>query len=84
MRSITIAALALACCDTAACADERVSHEEAKSIQATLNSLDCYGGDMERKTKATAAYDIDHVVCKDGQYEFKLDKDFNVISQNRE
>ncbi|MCP4781699.1 MAG: hypothetical protein GY877_13475 [Hyphomicrobium sp.] len=79
-----LALVALACTGTAACADDRVTPEEAKSIQAALNSLDCYGGDMERKSGGAAAYEVDDAVCKDGQYEFKLDKDFKITSKKRD
>ena len=83
MRTLAIVALALICTGTAACADDAVSHEQAKSIQAALNALDCYGGDMETETGGAASFEVDDAVCKDGQYDFKLDKDFKVISQTR-
>jgi len=83
MRTLAIAVLALACIGTAACADDSVTYDQAKSIQDALNALDCLGGDMETETGDGAAFEVDEAVCKDGQYDFKLDKDFNVISQKK-
>lgn len=75
--------MALICAGTAACADDSITYEEAKGIQAALNALDCLGGDMDTETDGTTAYEVDDAACKDGQYDFKLDKDFKVISQTK-
>jgi len=84
MRSIAIAVLALACFGTGARADEKVSQAEAKSIQEAIEPSGCFGGEMEKETEGTGVYEVDDATCKDGQYDIKLDKDFNVLSMTRD
>ena len=83
MRKIAITALALVFCGTAAWADEKPSEAEAKSIQAALSAWGCSGGKMEKESEASGVFEIDDAKCKDGQYDFKLDKDFKIISRSR-
>ena len=84
MRNIGIAALALAFCGTAALADEKVSDAEGKSIQAALQAWGCSGGEMEKESEGSGVFEVDDAKCKDGQYDFKLDKNFKVISMSRD
>lgn len=83
MKTLTIAALALVIAASAAMAGGPVTHEQAKSIQAALNGQDCYGGEMEAESNGKAAFEIDNAVCRDGEYDFKLDKDFNILSRSK-
>jgi len=82
MRSLVIAALALALTVTAAFAGP-VTHNQAKSIQQAINGQDCYGGEMETESNGKAAFEVDDAVCRDGVYDFKLDKDFNILSRKK-
>jgi len=84
MRNIAIAAFALAFFGSAAWADEKVSDAEGKSIQAALSAWGCSGGEMEKESEGTGVFEVDDAKCKDGQYDFKLDKNFKVISMSRD
>lgn len=83
MKALVLAAVAVAFTASSLSADDIVSFEEAKSIQAALNAIDCYGGEMERETNGAVAFEVEDVVCADGQYDFKLDKSFGVVSKER-
>ena len=79
MKPIAIAASVLALCISAALADEPVSQDEAKSIQAALQEWGCQGGEMERETGSPLIYEIDDAVCDEREYDIKLDDKFDVI-----
>lgn len=83
MKALVLAAAAVALTASSLAADDSVSFEEAKSIQAALNAINCYGGDMERENNGAVAFEVDDAVCADGQYDFKLDKSFGVVSKKR-
>ncbi len=80
MKSLAVAALALGLTATTAFAGP-VTHDQAKSIQAAINGQDCYGGEFETESNGKAAFEVDDSVCRDGVYDFKLDKDFNILSR---
>ena len=83
MKSLAIAALALAFCATPASADEDVSAEEGKKIQATLTAWGCKGGDMEKEKEDPVVYEIDDAECQGGEYDMKLNNEFEVILVSR-
>ena len=76
------AALAFAC--TVALADEgkKPSAEETKSIQSALSQLGCSGGEAVKEP--SGLFEIDDAKCKIGQYDFKLDQNFNVTLMSRD
>ena len=47
-------------------------------------ALCCTGGKMEKETEASGYFEVDDAKCKEGQYDFKLDKDFNVTVITRD
>jgi hypothetical protein len=83
MKIFSIAALALGLCASPALADEAVSDAEGKSIQAALAVWNCAGGEMEKESGAANTYEIDDAECANGEYDFKLDGDFNIIIATR-
>ena len=83
MKALVLAAAAVALTASSLAADDSVSFEEAKGIQAALNAINCYGGDMERENNGAVAFEVDDAVCADGQYDFKLDKSFGVVSKKK-
>ena len=83
MKALVLAAAAVALTASSLAADDSVSCEEAKCIQAALNAINCYGGDMERENNGAVAFEVDDAVCADGQYDFKLDKSFGVVSKKK-
>jgi hypothetical protein len=61
-------------------ADNKVSSEEAEKIKAALEAFGCTGGEMEKEDEgSTLLYEVDDAKCKSGEYDIKLDKNFNVI-----
>ena len=58
---------------------------EAEKIKAALESFGCTGGKMEKEDEdATLPYEVDDAKCKSGEYDIKLDKNFNVIIMLRD
>ena len=80
MKILAITALALGLSATAALAGP-VTHDQAKSIQIAINGQDCYGGEMETESGGNVAFEVEDAVCRDGVFDFKLDKDFNILSR---
>ncbi len=83
-RSITVMA-ALVLGATAAFADSKPSDEEAKKITEVLAAMGCEGGEMEKETEGTGAYEVDDAKCKfGGQWDIKLNSDFVATSMTRD
>jgi hypothetical protein len=84
MKTLTLTAAAVVLTWTFALADEgkKPSAEETKSIQAALSNLGCAGGESVKEP--SGLFEIDDAKCKIGQYDFKLDKDFNVTLMSRD
>jgi hypothetical protein len=78
MKTIVAVALPLIMFGAAAMADEPVSEDEGKKIQAALQEWGCNGGEME-KEPGPLIYEIDDADCSDGEYDIRLDRDFDVI-----
>jgi hypothetical protein len=65
-------------------ADTAVTPAEAEKIKAVLEVWGCTGGKMEKETEGSGYFEVDDAKCKDGQYDFKLDKDFTVTVITRD
>jgi hypothetical protein len=65
-------------------ADSTVAPAEAEKIKAALEAWGCTGGKMERETEGGGYFEVDDAQCKGGQYDIKLDKDFNVTVMTRD
>jgi hypothetical protein len=65
-------------------ADSTVPPAEAEKIKAALEAWGCTGGKMEKETEGSGYFEVDDAKCKNGQYDIKLDKDFNVTSMTRD
>ena len=84
MRSFLVVVFGMSL-STAVLADTPVSEEEAQKIKAALEGWGCSGGKMEKEIKRSGVvYEIEDARCKDALYEIKLDKDFKVISIERD
>jgi len=84
MKRFVVAAAVLAFGSICALADEKPSEEEVAKIKDAISAWGCTGGEFEKETEATGLYEVDDAKCKDGQYDFKLDKDFKVLSVTRD
>ena len=65
-------------------ADTPVTPAEAEKIKAALEAWGCTGGKMEKETEGSGYFEVDDAKCNDGQYDFKLDKDFKVTVITRD
>jgi hypothetical protein len=69
---------------SAVLADTAVTPADAEKIKAALAAWGCTGGKMEKETEASGYFEVDDAKRRDGQYDFKLDKDFNVTVITRD
>ena len=83
MKQLVIAAGTLALLAASALADEPVSESEGARIQAALEEWGCRGGEMEKERVDPVHYEIDDAICSAGEYDFRLDSEFNVILISR-
>lgn len=84
MKRIMIAALGAALCGTGALADEKPTEAEAAKIKQAVAAWGCEGGTYEKETEGSGIFEAEDVKCKAGQYDFRLDKDFNVLAITRD
>ncbi|MGI8852363.1 MAG: hypothetical protein ACR2GC_03505 [Methyloceanibacter sp.] len=52
-------------------------------VQKTIKGMECTVEDTGIEVEG-AGYEADDVICKDGQYDVYLDKDFNVTKKVKE
>ena len=79
MKQLLIAAAALAFVATPAFADDDPSEAEAAKIKEAIAAWGCEGGEYEKESEGTGVFEAEDVKCKDGQYDFRLTKDFKVF-----
>jgi len=62
-------------------ADTPVTPAEAEKIKAALEAFGCTGGKMEKADEEGSAlpYEVEDAKCRGGEYNIKLDKNFNVF-----
>lgn len=83
-RSVAIIA-ALVLGSTAAFADSKPSEEETKKLNEALAAMGCEGGELEKETEGTGAFEVDDAKCKfGGQWDIKFNSDFLAISMTRD
>lgn len=82
MIRASIFAIALALSGSVAFADSPVKDADGAKIKAALEAVGCEGGKYEQETEASGVFEVDDAKCKDGQFDFKLDKDFKVLSKS--
>jgi hypothetical protein len=81
---MALAAVGIVGSTTALLAETPVTPAEEK-IKAALESFGCSGGKIEKEDDDnTLLYEIDEAKCKSGEYDIKLDKNFNVIIMLRD
>ncbi|CFX35770.1 conserved exported protein of unknown function [Candidatus Filomicrobium marinum] len=84
MKRFVVAFAALTLGSSLAFADEKPSDAEAAKIKETISAWGCSGGEYEKESEGTGVFEVDDAKCKDGQYDFKLDKDFKILSVTRD
>ena len=83
MKIALTAVIALAVGAGAAVADDKPSAAEIEKMLATAKAWGCTGKaeEAEKESESTGVYELEEVKCADGaQYDFKMDKNFKVIS----
>jgi hypothetical protein len=77
---IPLAAAGIIGSTTALLADTPVTPTEEEKIKAAIEAFGCTGGKMEKEDEdTTLPYKVDDAKCKSGEYDIKLDKNFNAI-----
>jgi len=84
MKRFIVAAALLSFTGFGALADMKPTEDEAAKMKAAIEAWGCTGGEFEKEDEATGKFEIDDAKCKDGQFDFKLDKDFKVLSMTRD
>ncbi len=82
MVRASIFAVVLAISGSLALADCPVSDAHAAKIKAALEAVGCEGGKYEQETKVPGVFEVDDARCKDGQFDFRLDKDFQITGKS--
>jgi hypothetical protein len=82
MRKL-IAAFAFASIATSVCAMEGITEEQVEGVQKAIKAMDCTVEDTAIEIEKSG-YEADDVICKDGQYDVYLDKDFKVTNKVKE
>jgi hypothetical protein len=82
---MALAAVGIIGSTTALLAETPVTPAEEEKIKAALESFGCSGGKIEKEDEDNALlYEVDEAKCKSGDYDVKLDKNFNVIIMLRD
>ncbi|MCH9764449.1 MAG: hypothetical protein K0U34_00435 [Alphaproteobacteria bacterium] len=84
MKRIGLMICGLTMAASAAFADDKVSEDEGKKIQAALAAWGCSGGEMEKESEGSGVFEVDDATCKGGQYDVKLNSNFAVTSISRD
>lgn len=80
--ALTLAATALM--TAPAFAEAHLDAETVEKIEAMLASIECQMDPDDIEVEADG-YDLDDVICKGGgQFDIKIDKDFNEVSRRAE
>ncbi|MCI0600882.1 MAG: hypothetical protein L0Y50_04255 [Beijerinckiaceae bacterium] len=80
MMRVMIAALGAALCGTGALADAKPAEAEIAKIKEALAAWGCEGGTYEKESEGSGVLEAEDVKCKGGQYDFRLDGNFNVLA----
>lgn len=77
-----LCAVTVALSAAAASAETQATAEEAAKVKAAIAAIGCEADEVEKEN--SGLFEIDDAVCKIGQYDIKLDKDFTIKSMTRD
>lgn len=84
MRTIvTAAALSLLASTSVYAAKEALTEQQIESVQTAIKAMECTVEDDNIEVEGSG-YEADDVICKDGQYDVYLNKDFTVKNKIKE
>lgn len=85
MRLTIIAAAALLALPLAASAqDAEVPEETVTEIMTMLEGMNCQMAASDIEPEEGGGYELDDVMCEDGQYDIELDADLNEVGRRKE
>jgi hypothetical protein len=85
MKNPTIfAVLGAALFGSGALADAKLTDSEAAKVKQVIATWGCEGGKYDKESEGSGILEAEDVICKGGQYDFRLDKNFNVIVITRD
>jgi len=73
--------LALAFVSSIPAIAQSVSAEAKARVEKALAEMECTGGDIQVKGEG---YEAEDATCKDGQYDIMLDKDFKIVTKEKD
>jgi hypothetical protein len=80
MKNPTIpATLGAALFASGALADAKLTDLETAKVKEVIAAWGCEGGKFEKESEGSGILEAEDVICKGGQYDFRLDKNFNVV-----
>lgn len=80
MKRNVIAAFGAALFSTCALADTKPTDAEVAKIAQAIAAWGCEGGTYEKETEGSGVFEAEDVKCRGGQYDFRFDKDFNLLA----
>lgn len=82
-RILTMAALLAGGLALPALADDKPTADQLKQIDAALASMSCEV-DHDNVELEDGTFDLDDVICADGQYDVKMDAAYKVTDRRKE
>jgi len=80
MRIFIVASALVFATTTSVYAMDAVTEDQVMGVQKAIKAMECTVEDTGIETEGSG-YEADDVLCKDGQYDVYLDKDFNVTKK---
>lgn len=82
--ALGLGALALPVWTGSAFADEKPTADQIGKIDAALAAVSCEVDSDNIEVEADGSFDLDDVICADGQYDVKLNADFTEKERRKE
>jgi hypothetical protein len=83
MRLLIAATALIFVAATTGNAMDAVTEDQVMGVQKTIKGMECTVEDTAIEVEGSG-YEADDVICKDGQYDVYLDKDFKVTKKVKE
>ena len=83
MRILIAASALVFVAQTAYAAKEALTEEQIMGVQTTIKAMECTVEDTAIEAEGSG-YEADDVICKDGQYDVYLDKEYKVKNKVKE
>ncbi len=84
MRLAIFAATLLALPLAAGAQDAEIPEETVTRIMAMLEGMECQMAASDIEPEDGGGYELDDVMCADGQYDIELDADLNEVGRRKE